>query len=138
MSYDLAVYLPEALDAEVLTALVDASIGLQLEEIADGGSGDGPQNWHILRGKRAAYCFTLEGPFLVEPEDVPHEVTAAVLGAGVMYSILVEGAEPVSIVLSGLPNAWPRRETGRHRICRPKRSGPRPVPGRQPGRSATP
>ncbi|MFK4641354.1 hypothetical protein [Paenarthrobacter histidinolovorans] len=97
MSYDLAVYLPEALDAEALTALVDASIGLQLEEIADGGSGDGPQNWHILRGKRAAYCFTLEGPFLVEPEDVPHEVTAAVLGAGVMYSILVEGAEPVSI-----------------------------------------
>lgn len=79
MSYDLAVYLPEALDAEVLSALVDASPGLQLEEIAD-GSADGPQNWHILRGKKAAYCFTLEGPYLVEPEDVPYEATAAVLG----------------------------------------------------------
>ena len=96
MSYDLAVYLPEALDAEVLGALVDASPGLQLEEIAD-GSADGPQNRHILRGKKAAYCFTLEGPYLVEPEDVPHEVTAAVLGAGVLYSILVEGTDPGSI-----------------------------------------
>ncbi|MCD4849481.1 hypothetical protein LN996_01510 [Arthrobacter sp. AK01] len=96
MSYDLAVYLPEALDAEVLAALVDASPGLQLEEIVD-GSADGPQNRHILRGKKAAYCFTLEGPYLVEPEDVPYEVTAAVLGAGVMYSILVEGSDPGSI-----------------------------------------
>ncbi len=96
MSYDLAVYLPEALDAEVLAALVDASPGLQLEEIVD-GSADGPRNWHILRGKKAAYCFTLEGPYLVEPEVVPYEVTAAVLGAGVMYSILVEGTDPGSI-----------------------------------------
>jgi hypothetical protein len=96
MSYDLAVYLPEALDAEALSTLVDASPGLQLEE-STGGSGDGPRNWHILRGKKASYCFTLEGPYLVEPEDVPHEVTAAVLGADVMYSILVEGTDPVSI-----------------------------------------
>ncbi|BCW57581.1 hypothetical protein [Arthrobacter sp. StoSoilB20] len=89
------MYLPEALGAEALTALVDASPGLQVEPSA-GGSVEVPQNWHILRGKKAAYCFTLEGPYLVEPEDVPHDVTAAVLGAGVMYSILVEGTDPGS------------------------------------------
>lgn len=96
MSYDLAGYLPEALDAEALTALVDASPGLLLEESASEDA-EGSQNWHILRGKKASYCFTLEGPYVVEPEDVPHEVTAAVLGAGVMYSILVEGSDSGSI-----------------------------------------
>ncbi|CAN7196797.1 hypothetical protein [Arthrobacter sp. LjRoot14] len=96
MSYDLAVYVPEAFDLEVISGVVNALPGLQLEE-SSSGSADGPQNWHILRGKKAASCFTLEGPYLVEPEDVPHEVTAAVLGAGVMYSILVEGSDPVSI-----------------------------------------
>lgn len=96
MSYDLAVYLPESLDADVLAALVDTSPGLQLEE-STGTGADTPRSWHILRGKKAAYCFTLEGPYLMEPEDVPQDVTAAVLGSGAMYSILVEGTDPASI-----------------------------------------
>lgn len=96
MSYDLNVYAPAALDLEAVSRLVSASPGLQLEESA-GGSTDEPRNWHILHGKKAANCFTLEGPYLVEPEDVPHEVTAAVLGATVMYSIMVEGTDPISI-----------------------------------------
>ncbi|MEV7606081.1 hypothetical protein AB0N65_11635 [Paenarthrobacter sp. NPDC089322] len=96
MSYDLAVYLPEGLAPDALFALVEASPGLQVED-ETGPATDGPQNWHVSRGKRAGYCFTVEGPFLVEPEDVPQEVTAVVLGATVMYCILVEGTDPVSI-----------------------------------------
>ncbi|MET4001797.1 hypothetical protein ABIB48_000495 [Arthrobacter sp. UYCu511] len=96
MSYDLAVYMPEALDLDALTAVVDESPGLRLEESVDTDL-SGPQFLRLLRGKKAAYCSTLEGPFDVEVDDIPDEVTASVLGVGTMYSILVEGSDPVAI-----------------------------------------
>ncbi|SEF10734.1 hypothetical protein SAMN04489740_4025 [Arthrobacter alpinus] len=57
----------------------------------------GPQFLRLLRGKKAAYCSTLEGPYDVEADDIPDEVTASVLGVGTTYSILVEGSDPVAI-----------------------------------------
>ncbi|SEF11764.1 hypothetical protein SAMN04489740_4140 [Arthrobacter alpinus] len=51
----------------------------------------------VVRGARRGYCFTIDGPFEVELEDVPEQVTASVIGAQAVYQVLVEGSEETSI-----------------------------------------
>ncbi|TCO47147.1 hypothetical protein EV646_106387 [Kribbella antiqua] len=51
----------------------------------------------VLRGKRANYPFTVDGPFEMEAEDVPPEVVAHVLEPRWMWTILVEGSSPAEI-----------------------------------------
>jgi hypothetical protein len=46
----------------------------------------------VVRGARVRYCFTLGLPFKVEAEDVPEEVTAALLGPSYLYELMVEGS----------------------------------------------
>src|SRR5260370_17181783 len=50
-----------------------------------------------VRGKQRLYCFTGDGPFQVEPEDVPEEITAVLLGATHMYTIMVEGSAAAAV-----------------------------------------
>src|SRR5260370_37849996 len=50
-----------------------------------------------VRGKQRLYCFTVDGPFQVEPEDVPEEITAVLLGATHMYTIMVEGSAAAAV-----------------------------------------
>jgi hypothetical protein len=85
MSYDLEVYTPARLDADGLRALVGAVSGLAVDAAA-------PESVTVVRGARRAYSFTVDGPFGVEPEDVPPEVTGVLLGAGYLYTVLVEGS----------------------------------------------
>ncbi|MDQ0279410.1 hypothetical protein QO003_003713 [Arthrobacter silviterrae] len=93
MSYDLSVYAPAPLSFEGLLALVRSAAGLDV----DGSPSSDAQSLTVVRGARRAYCFTIDGPFRVEPEDVPEEVTASVIGAKALYQVLVEGSEEPSI-----------------------------------------
>ena len=87
MSYDVQVFGRQWV--ELSDESVAGSAGLVL------GS-DG----RVLRGKRASYSFTVDGPFEVEAEDVPPEVVAHVLEPRWMWTILVEGS-----LLSEIPHA---------------------------------
>lgn len=78
MSYDLAVYGRKALDGTALRQLVSAQQSLAVEDYDD------DRRWLAVAGAKRRYCFTVDGPFGVEPEDVPEEVTAAVLGVAHM------------------------------------------------------
>lgn len=83
MSYDLHVYgrdieLPELRD--VITA---ADLAVEKD---DAGS------LIVVRGKRRRYSFTVSAPVLVDPEDIPDEVVAAVLAPTHMVEVLVEGS----------------------------------------------
>lgn len=49
----------------------------------------------MVRGARARYSFTLDLPVAIEAEDVPEEVTAALLGPSYLYEVLVEGSSSV-------------------------------------------
>jgi hypothetical protein len=84
MSYDVQVF--GRRQAELSTDFVAGSPGLVLGH-------DGL----VLRGRRATYSFTVDGPFEVEPEDVPAEVLAHVLEPRWMWAILVEGSSEAEI-----------------------------------------
>lgn len=136
MSYDLAVYSTEPLTHDQMSAVVEASDDL----VIGGWSQNSPGNpfvFTINRGKRKAYCFTVEGPYSLEPEDVPEDVTAIVLGASHLYSVLVEGSANASaphairfakrLAKEGMgallnpqtEEIWP--PTSRRRVARPDR-----------------
>src|SRR6185437_3713831 len=51
----------------------------------------------VVRGVKRKYSFTVALPVRVEPEDLPDEVTAAALGAGYLYELLVEGSSAVEV-----------------------------------------
>lgn len=90
MSYDITVYGDRALTRPELVDTVRAAAGLDsTDELGPG--------MQVVRGKRGAYCFTVDGPSSIEAEDLPDEVSAQVLGATVQYQVLVEGSAEVSI-----------------------------------------
>ncbi|SEE97724.1 hypothetical protein SAMN04489740_3471 [Arthrobacter alpinus] len=93
MSYDLSVYAVTPLGFDELLALVRSTAGLDV----DGEPSSDADSLMVMRGARRAYCFTIDGPFEVELEDVPEEVTASVIGAKAVYQVLVEGSEETSI-----------------------------------------
>ena len=76
MSYDLHVYAPDALDSVRLRELVGGMSSLEVGDFKES-----PGWYSVVRGNRRNYCFTIDGPVRVEPEDVPAEVTATLLGA---------------------------------------------------------
>jgi hypothetical protein len=84
MSYDVQVF--GRRQVELSADFVAGSPGLVLGR-------DG----RVLRGRRATYSFTVDGPFEVEPEDVPEEVLAHVLEPRWMWAILVEGSSLAEI-----------------------------------------
>lgn len=87
MSYDLLVFGQERLSGDELVSLV-ADAGLEVEQ-ADSTDAE---SLTVVRGARRRYSFTLGAGAQLEPEDVPEEVTAAVLGPRWLYEILVEGS----------------------------------------------
>ena len=91
MSYDVQVYAQRALDVDELSRLL-AEAGLAAED-----TGSGTESSTVVRGVRARYCFTLGRPVPVEAEDVPEEVTAALLGPSYLYELLVEGSSTTEI-----------------------------------------
>ncbi|MBG6054577.1 hypothetical protein IWX81_000967 [Salinibacterium sp. CAN_S4] len=90
MSYDLTVYGDRSLSRGDLTDIVKAAPDMDVAEEAE-------QHIAVTRGKRASYCFTVDGPFDVEPEDVPEELATVAIGVTVMYQVLVEGSADLSI-----------------------------------------
>lgn len=91
MSYDLSVFGEVALSRNEMMALVLEIPGLHVEPA------EGEQGLTVVRGARAAYCFTVDGPFGAELEDVPEDMVASVLGVSAGYQVLVEGSADQSI-----------------------------------------
>lgn len=92
MSYDLAVYAPRSVQGAELRALVSGMTGL------DVGDHDDKKSWFtVIRGAKGRYCFTIDGPFRVDPEDVPAQVTGVLLAASHVYNITVEGSAAADI-----------------------------------------
>lgn len=92
VSYDLAVYAPVALAVSDLRTLVS-----EVSSLDPGGEDTETSLMTVLRGAKRNYCFTVDGPWCVEPEDVPSEVTAALLEATKLYNIMVEGSRDSDI-----------------------------------------
>ncbi|EGD56819.1 hypothetical protein [Gordonia neofelifaecis] len=84
MSYDLDVYTRQTGDRRRLTDLVCSLAGLTL-------AADDAESVRVIRGLRGTYSFTVDGPFDVESEDVPVDVSEHVLCARHLWRILVEG-----------------------------------------------
>jgi hypothetical protein len=90
MSYDLQVFAPRDLTAEGMRALIDDTAGLRVDSHHE--------RWlTVTRGARRRYCFTVDGPDQLEPEDVPPGVTGSVLGTRYLYTITVEGSADADI-----------------------------------------
>lgn len=85
MSYDLTVYAPRHADAAELRMIVESIAGLAVQAVDDTEA-------RVVRGKRAAYSFTVFGPYRIEPEDVPAAVLPQVLDPTVSWQVIVEGS----------------------------------------------
>jgi hypothetical protein len=92
VSYDLEVFAPRGLSADALRDLVVSVPQLKVGEFDDA------RGWcTVTRGARERYCFTVDGPVGLEAEDVPDEVTAALLGAEVVFYVTVEGSAAADV-----------------------------------------
>lgn len=92
VSYDLHVYAPATLGAAVLRDLVAGMPRLEVAEF------DAARRWYsVVRGAVRRYCFTVDGPFDVEAEDVPEDVTATVLDVTHVFYVTVEGSAAADI-----------------------------------------
>ena len=94
MSYDLNVYARKRVDRAAAVELIDSAGGAVDEDASSDDS------LSVVRGARRRYSFTLELAKAIEPEDVPEEVTSAVLDPQYLYEILVEGSSATEV-----PNA---------------------------------
>lgn len=99
MSYDLAVYLPESPTPEALIEYVRQLPGLTVDQ-SSSQDATGPATVLVVRGRHREYCFTIDGPQKVEPEDVPEEITACILGPNYLYEISAVGSSATSVPLS--------------------------------------
>ncbi|MHA7306842.1 hypothetical protein ACX80E_16625 [Arthrobacter sp. TMN-49] len=93
MSYDFSAYAVAPLTIDELVRLVRSTVGLAVE----GEPVSDAESLMVLRGVRRAYCFTVDGPFEVEPGDVPEEVTESVPGIAAVYQVLVEGSSESAV-----------------------------------------
>jgi hypothetical protein len=138
MSYELSVFGTVDMTSDALAELIRASTALDVDDPK--GTLIGPATLSVVRGSRRVYSFSVEGPFHVEPEDVPEDVTAAVLDVRFMYQVLVEGgateiphaarmAKKLAKAAGGVmldaqtDEIWPKT---------PGRKAPRPEPGEKP------
>lgn len=95
MSYDLAVYVARDIEVAALTEIVEGIPDLVVEY------GDqATLSLTVVRGARRRHSFTVDGPFRVEAEDVPEEVTAVILGVSHLYSVMVEGSASSDVPLA--------------------------------------
>jgi hypothetical protein len=92
MSYDLAVFGTRSLSLGEVAKVIRDAQGLDVAEHDPGDSG-----LVAVRGKQRLYCFTVDGPFQLEPEDVPEEITAVLLDATHIYTIMVEGSAAAAV-----------------------------------------
>jgi hypothetical protein len=92
VSYDLRVYAPVTLSSSDIRSVVAGGRDLAVGEF------DEARGWHsVVRGAKGRYCFTVDGPVQVDPEDVPDEVTAVLLGATHVFFVRVEGSADVDV-----------------------------------------
>jgi Integrase core domain len=92
VSYDLHVYAAAALSAAKLRDLVARIPRLEVADF------DAARRWYsVVRGARRRYCFTVDGPFDLEAEDVPEDVTATLLGVTHVFHVTVEGSADADV-----------------------------------------
>lgn len=134
MSIDLSVYGAAGLNTEAIAELVQSMPGLSA--VSSGGS----EMVRAIRGKQQLPWFTVDGPFAVEDEDLPAEVTARSIGTKWLYQIRIEDTSEKTIsdadrfgrkltkatygvlVDEQTGQVWPK--TSKRHIPRPKVAGP--------------
>ncbi|WP_369745619.1 hypothetical protein [Paenarthrobacter sp. AMU7] len=137
MSVALSIYSTTRIGPDEVAALVRSVPKLDptLSGVIEHGAG----LVHVSKGPGRPPEFTVDGPFAVEKEDIPSEVTARVLGAKWLYQVHLEGstdetftdADKVSRKLTKASKgvlideqtgeAWPK--TSQRRMPRPKSQG---------------
>jgi hypothetical protein len=80
------LFAQQALTTEDLRQLL-TELGLAVDD-----AGDATEFLTVVRGTRACCSFTLALPVTVEAEDVPEDVTAALLGPSYLYELVVGGS----------------------------------------------
>lgn len=93
MSYDLTVYCPDSPTIDKVALLVGNTRGLHVDPDNSNESG-----MLVLRGVKRSYSFTVDGPFAVEPEDLPEEISSVLPEAATMFQVLVEGTVESEII----------------------------------------
>jgi hypothetical protein len=92
VSYDLHVYAAAVLSTADLRDLVARIPRLEVADF------DAARRWYsVERGARRRYCFTVDGPFDVEAEDVPEEVTTTLFGVTHVFYVTVEGSADADV-----------------------------------------
>lgn len=92
LSYDLTLYCPGNPTIEQVLLLVGNTRGLHADPSNTNDTGV-----VVLRGVKRRYSFTVDGPFPVEAEDLPDEITALLPDATTMFQVLVEGTQEAEI-----------------------------------------
>ncbi|WOH18615.1 hypothetical protein IRJ34_20055 [Paenarthrobacter sp. GOM3] len=92
MSYDLTVYCPGSPSVDQVRLLVGNIRGLHADPTVSKDDGV-----VVLRGVKRGYSFTVDGPFSVEAEDLPEEITAVLPDAATLFQVLVEGTQEAEI-----------------------------------------
>ncbi|MFC8041361.1 hypothetical protein ACFUOZ_18575 [Paenarthrobacter sp. NPDC057355] len=92
MSYDLTVYCPGSPTVDQVRLLVGNTRGLHADPSVSKDDGV-----VVLRGMKRGYSFTVDGPFSVESEDLPEEITAVLPDAATVFQVLVEGTQEAEI-----------------------------------------
>jgi len=92
MSYDLTVYCPGSPTVDEVRLLVGNTRGLHADPTVSKDDGV-----VVLRGVKRGYSFTVDGPFPVEAEDLPEEITSVLPDAARVFQVLVEGTQEAEI-----------------------------------------
>lgn len=92
LSYDLTVYCPGSPSVDQVRLLVGNTRGLHADPTVSEDDGV-----VVLRGVKRGYSFTVDGPFSVEAEDVPEEITEVLPDVAMMFRILLEGTQETEI-----------------------------------------
>lgn len=92
MSYDLSVYCPGSPSVDQVWLLAGNTRGLH----ADSSNSD-ISGVRVFRGVKRSYSFTVDGPFSIEIEDVPGEVSQLLPKASTLFQVLVEGTQEAEI-----------------------------------------
>lgn len=89
MSYDLEIYSGRSATSAEIVAAIEELPDLEVEL----GSG----SFTVVRGARRSPCFTIDGPFAVEPEDVPDTIAAAMHRPTHLCSVAVGGSTVANV-----------------------------------------
>jgi hypothetical protein len=90
MSYSFRIYVSDSLTRDSLVEAVSSTSGLKIPA----GANLHATPMFVPVERKGHYAFTIDGPQDELAQDVPHDVTASILGVGHSFEVSVEGGLP--------------------------------------------